>query len=150
MSFWKEEEFWNKTYRETQPLQSPSKQSCWQSVILTVESHLFCQAGQDTEAGGEPRIICRWAQPQTLMQSKDWVLSRLSQGMVLAWLVEPRDPPRVTQELNAWQPKSLLLVLHPLLFILQPQTTSVTSLGTAVPNPKIGMSGCHLASLSGL
>ena len=39
------------------------------------------------------------------MQSEDWMLSSLSQGMVLAWLVKPHDPPRVTQELSAWQPK---------------------------------------------
>ena len=35
------------------------------------------------------------------MQSEDWMLSLLSQGMVLASLVEPCDPPRVTQELSA-------------------------------------------------
>ena len=114
MSFWKEEEFWNKTYRETWPLQRPSKQSSWQSVILTAKSHLFCQAGKETETGGEPRVICRWVQPQTLMQSGDWMLSPISQSMVLAWLVEPHDPPRVIQELGAWQPKSLLFMLHSL------------------------------------
>ena len=114
MLFWKEEEFWNKTYRETWPLQKPSKQSSWQSVILTAESHLLCQAKKETETGGKPRVICRWAQPQILMQSEDWMLSPLSQGMVLAWLVESRDPPRVTQELSAWQPKALPLKLHSL------------------------------------
>ena len=62
---------------------------------------LFCQAGKEIETGGEPRVICRWAQPQTVMQSEDWMLAPLSQDMVLAWLMEPHDPPRVTQELNA-------------------------------------------------
>ena len=96
----------NETYRETPPLQCSSKQSSWQSAFLTAESHLFRQAGKEMETSGEPRVICRWAQPQTLMQGRDWMLSPLSQGTVLAWLVEPRDPPRVTQELSAWQPKS--------------------------------------------
>ena len=96
----------NETYRETPPLQCSSKQSSWQSAFLTAESHLFRQAGKEMETSGEPRVIWRWAQPQTLMQGRDWMLSSLSQGMVLAWLVEPHDPPRVTQELSAWQPKS--------------------------------------------
>ena len=86
-------------------------------MYLTAESHLFCQAGKEMETGGESRVICRWAQPQALMRSGDWILSPLSQGMVLAWLVEPHDPPRVTQELSAWQPKSLLLMSHPLQFM---------------------------------
>ena len=69
------------------------------------------------ETGRKARVICRWAQPQTLMQSGDWIFSPLSQGMVLAWLVEPHDSPRVTQELSAWQLKSLLLTSHPLEFM---------------------------------
>ena len=54
-------------------LQSPTKESSWQSVILTAESHLFCQAGKEMETGGEPRprVIYRWAQFHTLMQSED-------------------------------------------------------------------------------
>ena len=103
--FGRREEFWNEIYRETPPLQSSSKPNSWQSVFSTAESHLFWQTGKDTETVEKPRVIFRWAQPQTLMQSGDWMLSPLSQGMVLAWLVEPRDPPRVTQELSAWQTK---------------------------------------------
>ena len=103
---------WSNTGSHGDVLQSPSKQSSWQ--FSWQSSLLFCQAGKEMETGGEPRVICRWAQPLTLMQSADRMLSSLSQGMVLAWLVEPRDPPRVTQELSAWQPKSLPLMLHSL------------------------------------
>ena len=60
----------NKMHREILQLQSPSKESSWQSVFLTAESHHFCQAGKEMETGVEPRVICRWAQPQTLMQSE--------------------------------------------------------------------------------
>ena len=36
---------------------------------------LFCQAGKEIETGGEPRVICRWAQPQT---DAEWRLDALS------------------------------------------------------------------------
>ena len=33
---------------------------------------------RDHETGREPSVICRWAQPQILMQTEDWMLSPLS------------------------------------------------------------------------
>ena len=57
------------------------------------------------------------------MQSGDWMLFLLSQGMVLTWLVEPRYPPRVPQELSVWQLKfSSTYVIATYYFYLNPKS----------------------------
>ena len=47
-------------------------------MILTAESHLFCQAGKEMESGGEPRprVIYRWVQFHN--PEAEWRLNALS------------------------------------------------------------------------
>ena len=100
---------------------------------------LFCQAGKEIETGGEPRVICRWAQPQT---DAEWRLDALSlftgHGSSLVsgttWSSQSHPGTQCLRILTSFHSCYIYL-----LFISQPQITTLTSGGAPVPNPKAGM-----------